>query len=77
MRRSEGLIIPLFYDVEPSDVRYPRRTGGKFKEAFEKHYSRLDRQNESTIHNWEIALREISGLSGWTAEAESGLKFAS
>ncbi|XP_059077626.1 disease resistance protein RUN1-like isoform X2 [Cryptomeria japonica] len=72
MLRSNGFIIPLFYDVEPCDVRYPQREGGPFAEAFRKHYSHLDRQDETTIEEWKNALYQISSLSGWTRAEEFG-----
>ncbi|GLJ06255.1 hypothetical protein SUGI_0034450 [Cryptomeria japonica] len=72
MCRSNGLIIPLFYDVEPCDVRYPQRKGGLFTQAFEKHYTHLDRHDEKTIEQWKGALHQISELSGWSLKAEFG-----
>ncbi|GLJ27655.1 hypothetical protein SUGI_0542720 [Cryptomeria japonica] len=72
MWRSNGFIIPLFYDVEPSDVRYPQREGGPFAKAFQKHYSHLDRQDEQTIEEWKNVLQQISSLSGWTRKEEFG-----
>ncbi|GLJ06265.1 hypothetical protein SUGI_0034570 [Cryptomeria japonica] len=72
MIRSNGFIIPLFYDVEPSDVRYPQRNGGLFARAFQNHYTHLDRQDEKTIEEWKKALHQISFCSGWTREAEFG-----
>ncbi|GLJ27651.1 hypothetical protein SUGI_0542600 [Cryptomeria japonica] len=72
MWRSNGFIIPLFYDVEPSDVRYPQREGGPFAKAFQKHYSHLDRQDEKTIKEWKNVLHQISSLSGWTRAEEFG-----
>ncbi|XP_059076861.1 disease resistance protein RPV1-like [Cryptomeria japonica] len=75
MWRSNGFIIPLFYDVEPSDVRYPQREGGPFAKAFQKHYSHLDRQDEKTIKEWKNVLHQISSLSGWTRAEEFGLEY--
>lgn len=72
MWRSNGFIIPLFYDVEPSDVRYPQREGGPFAKAFQKHYSHLDQQDEKTVEEWKNVLQQISSLSGWTRAEEFG-----
>ncbi|XP_057855863.2 disease resistance protein RPV1 [Cryptomeria japonica] len=72
MCRSNGCIIPLFYDVKPCDVRYPQRNGGAFAGAFKNHYSHLDRQDENTIEDWKRALHQISCVSGWSLEAEFG-----
>ncbi|XP_059076865.1 disease resistance protein Roq1-like [Cryptomeria japonica] len=77
MWRSNGFIIPLFYDVEPSDVRYPQREGGPFAKAFQKHYSHLDQQDEKTIEEWKNVLQQISSLSGWTRAEEFGLYLSS
>ncbi|GLJ17644.1 hypothetical protein SUGI_0307300 [Cryptomeria japonica] len=72
MCRSSGFIIPLFYDVEPCDVHYPQREGGPFAEAFKKHNSDLDQQDENTIKEWKNSLHQISSLSGWTRVEEFG-----
>ncbi|GLJ50797.1 hypothetical protein SUGI_1081900 [Cryptomeria japonica] len=42
MVNTQGLIIPLFYDVDPTHVRYPRGISSPYKQAFEKHYSHCD-----------------------------------
>eukprot|EP01018_Ginkgo_biloba_P008223 Gb_30989 [translate_table: standard] len=63
MSKSKGLLIPLFYDVEPSDVRYPRK--GRYAKAFEQHYSK-GRYSTDTIAAWEKALFEVSSRSGWS-----------
>lgn len=72
MCKSNGFIIPLFYDVEPCDVRYPQRKGGPFAEAFQKHCIHLDRQDENTIEEWKNDLHQISSRSGWTRAEELG-----
>ncbi|GLJ36101.1 hypothetical protein SUGI_0724280 [Cryptomeria japonica] len=59
----ELLIIPLFYDVSPSDVRYPDK--GLFAQAFQKH---KDRYPESTIAEWKSALFTVSSFSGWSLD---------
>eukprot|EP01018_Ginkgo_biloba_P008335 Gb_08632 [translate_table: standard] len=69
MCASNGLVIPLFYDVQPSDVRYPRK--GEYAQAFDKHY-RERRYTEDTISAWISALHQVSSLSGWTMETTSG-----
>ncbi|XP_057853088.1 disease resistance protein RUN1 isoform X2 [Cryptomeria japonica] len=58
-------IIPLFYNVEPSDVRYPDKKGGPYAEAFHKHYTQ-GRHEHHEITAWKAALFQVSSLSGWS-----------
>ncbi|XP_027357340.1 disease resistance-like protein DSC1 [Abrus precatorius] len=62
-RKSEGLIvIPVFYEVDPSHIR---KFTGIFKEAMAKHEKFFgDRDNES-IKEWKDALIEASNICGW------------
>ncbi|GLJ50835.1 hypothetical protein SUGI_1082780 [Cryptomeria japonica] len=59
MLRTPGLIIPLFYDVLPSDVRYPLKDSSQYKQAFLKHYGRSDRYPREEIEWWKHALQQI------------------
>eukprot|EP01018_Ginkgo_biloba_P036643 Gb_29041 [translate_table: standard] len=61
---SNHKLIPLFYNVEPSDVRYPD-TLSAYAKAFQK-YSTQGRYNTDTINRWKDALNEASSLSGWS-----------
>ncbi|KAL5575997.1 hypothetical protein UlMin_017696 [Ulmus minor] len=60
-RTVRQIVIPIFYDVDPSDVG---NQSGSFGEAFGKHEKRfasdLDR-----ILRWREALTEAANLSGW------------
>eukprot|EP01018_Ginkgo_biloba_P005503 Gb_23306 [translate_table: standard] len=67
MCSSKNKIIPLFYNVKPSDVRYTEK--GVYAVAFHKHQ---DRYNVNTVNQWKEALKEVSDLSGWSLEATSG-----
>eukprot|EP01018_Ginkgo_biloba_P007932 Gb_23545 [translate_table: standard] len=75
MCQSKGLIIPLFYDVEPSDVRYHSK--GRYKEAFEELANKRDdnrrRHDEDTISAWKQALHRVSSHSGWSLHTASWL----
>lgn len=60
-REDTGLIIlPVFYEVNPSDVRNQR---GPFERAFAEHEVSCDGQKVSL---WRDALRDVANLSGWT-----------
>ncbi|KAF8017208.1 hypothetical protein BT93_H2410 [Corymbia citriodora subsp. variegata] len=54
-------IMPIFYDVAPSEVRY--QTGG-YGEAFLSHESKK-RYDEETMHKWKAALNTVGALKGW------------
>ncbi|XP_057871462.2 disease resistance protein RUN1 [Cryptomeria japonica] len=69
MRKSTGLIIPLFYDVEPADVRHP--DARKYARAFASH-SQRKRYPLETITEWKEALQYVSSLSGWSMQITSG-----
>ncbi|XP_057454333.1 disease resistance protein RUN1-like [Lotus japonicus] len=63
LRAIEGtygqLVIPIFYHVEPSDVRYQK---GPF--ALEVNSRRRGRRRENLV-GWRTALHEIANLSGY------------
>ncbi|OWM62958.1 hypothetical protein CDL15_Pgr020252 [Punica granatum] len=53
------MVLPVFYDVDPSDVR---KQAGCFGEAFAKHEEDKDKE---TVARWRAALTEVGSLSGW------------
>lgn len=56
---SHGKIIPVFLDVEPSDLRYPEE--GCYAVFFQKHNIRFPLK----IHEWKNALRQVADISGF------------
>ena len=60
MKKNEMIVIPVFYDVDPSDVR---KQTGAFAEAFVA----PERLNKSLkkIEKWREALRELANIAGW------------
>eukprot|EP01018_Ginkgo_biloba_P006228 Gb_36932 [translate_table: standard] len=58
MLNTNAKIIPVFYDVHPSDLRW---TKGTFGIPFQKHEKRFSRQ---TTEEWKKALHDISCFSG-------------
>ncbi|KAJ9551352.1 hypothetical protein OSB04_015397 [Centaurea solstitialis] len=52
----EQTAYPVFYDVEPSEVR---KQSGEFGEVFAKH------EKEEAVGKWRKALEEAAGLAGW------------
>lgn len=57
-RTSSMVIVPVFYELDPSDVRHQK---GKFGEAFEYLTSTAD---EYTKMNWKKALHEVGSTAG-------------
>ncbi|KAJ7950636.1 TIR-NBS-LRR disease resistance protein [Quillaja saponaria] len=55
------LVFPIFYDVDPSDVR---KQMGPFEKAFEEHEERFLLDIDKVL-NWRRALIEAGNLSGW------------
>ncbi|KAL5845764.1 hypothetical protein ACOSQ3_009288 [Xanthoceras sorbifolium] len=58
MKMNKQIVIPVFYDVDPSHVR---KQIGSYKDAFAKHENELQEE----AHKWREALTEASNISGW------------
>ncbi|XP_004289273.1 PREDICTED: TMV resistance protein N-like [Fragaria vesca subsp. vesca] len=54
-------VLPVFYDVDPSDVR---QQTGSFAEAFNEHEKRF-RDDTDKLQGWRTALTKISNFTGW------------
>ncbi|XP_061336956.1 disease resistance protein RPV1-like [Gastrolobium bilobum] len=54
------IIIPIFYDIDPSDVRKQRES---YAEAFAKHDRNF--QDMNMVRKWRESLEEAANLSGW------------
>ncbi|VVA38303.1 PREDICTED: TMV resistance, partial [Prunus dulcis] len=55
-------ILPIFYHVDPSDVRNQR---GSFAEAFTKHEEKF-----RVVNWWRATLRKVANLFGWDSKHE-------
>ncbi|KAL6223030.1 hypothetical protein ACLB2K_006420 [Fragaria x ananassa] len=53
--------LPVFYDVDPSDVR---QQTGSFAEAFNEHEKRF-RDDTDKLQGWRTALTKVSNFTGW------------
>ncbi|XP_010536165.1 PREDICTED: TMV resistance protein N-like isoform X2 [Tarenaya hassleriana] len=56
---SRQMVLPIFHDVHPSDIR---RQIGTVAEAFLKHETR---NPSNKVQSWRVALRDVANLSGW------------
>ncbi|KAJ9543665.1 hypothetical protein OSB04_023372 [Centaurea solstitialis] len=60
-KRKSGLIVlPVFYHIDPSQVRRQKR---KYGEALAKHES-----DGEKVKSWRKALEDVGNLSGWETE---------
>ncbi|XP_045816866.1 probable inactive receptor kinase At5g58300 isoform X1 [Trifolium pratense] len=64
-KKEQGqIVIPVFYEVNPSHVRNQR---GSYGQAFENHEQDL-RQSKDKLQKWRNALTEAANLSGWHSQ---------
>ena len=62
-KEKMGLIIlPIFYDVDPSEVRKQTKI---YAQAFVEHEKSF-KENMKKVHKWRATLREVANLSGWS-----------
>ncbi|XP_059454811.1 disease resistance protein RPV1-like [Corylus avellana] len=57
----EQIVVPVFYKVDPSEVRHQRKSFGV---AFAKHEERF-KDKQMMVQKWRTALTQVSNLSGW------------
>ncbi|KAK4263669.1 hypothetical protein QN277_029053 [Acacia crassicarpa] len=55
------LVLPIFYDVEPTEVR---RQKGCYEQALSEHRNNI-RADEDEINSWKFTLQEVSTISGY------------
>nr|XP_017239214.1 PREDICTED: TMV resistance protein N-like [Daucus carota subsp. sativus] len=64
-KRNQNRVVPVFYYVDPSDLRYQK---GSFGEALNYH---MKRYSVDIIEKWKSALAEIGQLSGYHLKKDS------
>ncbi|BBH08999.1 LIM domain-containing protein, partial [Prunus dulcis] len=64
--KSKGTVLPVFYNVDPSDVR---KQSGSFAGAFVEHEKRF-REDIEKVMRWRDALTEVANLSGLDSKNE-------
>ncbi|XP_050277260.1 TMV resistance protein N-like [Quercus robur] len=60
-KNNGQVVLPVFYKVDPSDVRNQQE---KFGEALAKH-EKIFKDNKEKVQRWRAALNEASHISGW------------
>ncbi|CAN1804938.1 Disease resistance protein L6 [Linum perenne] len=66
-KRNKGqIILPVFYNVDPTDVRHQT---GSYKQAFQQHEKKFSKE---TVDKWRAALGEVGALKGWVVKDSNG-----
>ena len=61
MKKTCLRVLPVFYHVDPSDVRNQR---GTLAEAFAKHEEDT-KVNTEDVQAWKATLKDVGHISGW------------
>ncbi|XP_075638552.1 TMV resistance protein N-like [Castanea sativa] len=64
-------VFPIFYHVDPSDIRKQKRT---FAEAFDK-YKENFKESIEMVETWRSSLTEVANLSGWDLQDRHETEF--
>nr|XP_023874680.1 TMV resistance protein N-like [Quercus suber] len=59
-KKNDQLVRPVFYNVNPSEIRNQK---GKFGEALAKHEEKF--KDAEKVQRWRNALYEVANISGW------------
>uniref|UniRef100_A0A2N9F7Q0 TIR domain-containing protein n=1 Tax=Fagus sylvatica TaxID=28930 RepID=A0A2N9F7Q0_FAGSY len=70
MKEMKTTVFPIFYDVDPSNVR---KQNGTFAQAFAKHEEHF-KDNIKKVQTWRTTLREVANLKGWHLQDRSESK---
>jgi len=69
-RRLNGqVVLPVFYDVDPSVVRHQKGDFGKALEVAAKSRYIIEEVMVKVLSKWRKVLTEASNLSGWDGSA--------
>ncbi|GLJ34298.1 hypothetical protein SUGI_0689240 [Cryptomeria japonica] len=61
--KTDATIVPIFYRVNPSDLRWAGQGKGKYAHAFAQHEEKATYASEK-IESWKMALQTISFING-------------
>ncbi|GLJ34259.1 hypothetical protein SUGI_0688520 [Cryptomeria japonica] len=64
-------IIPVFYLVDPSDLRWVAQDKGRYAPAF-SHHKKKRRYTSKMLREWKSALQKVSYLSGYMLNSDDG-----
>ncbi|XP_028786451.1 TMV resistance protein N-like [Neltuma alba] len=58
------LVVPIFYNIDPSDIR---KQNGRFGDGFAKLIQRF-KHDQKRVQEWENALTKSASISGWDSK---------
>ncbi|KAK7286733.1 hypothetical protein RJT34_21944 [Clitoria ternatea] len=65
-RKTHGqIVVPIFYHIDPSDIRHQKGAFGQALEALASKIHLGKGVKQSIISKWRTALTQASNLSGW------------
>ncbi|XP_057841570.2 disease resistance protein Roq1 isoform X2 [Cryptomeria japonica] len=67
MFQTKARIIPLFYQVDPSDFRHIK---GRVADAFSKHEEK-NRYPKDDIEQWKVCLKKVSEIKGYEFKGQN------
>ncbi|KAL2966389.1 hypothetical protein AAZX31_16G114600 [Glycine max] len=70
-QRKRLMVIPVFYKVDPSDVRNQR---GSYEDALAKLEGKFQHDPEK-LQKWKMALKQVANLSGYHFKEGDGYEF--
>ncbi|XVF30479.1 hypothetical protein REPUB_Repub16aG0061600 [Reevesia pubescens] len=59
-KSSQHIVLPVFYDVDPTQVKKQTQS---YEEAFSRHEERFKSEMD-TVERWRVALKEVADLAG-------------
>lgn len=68
---SDSTIIPVFYRVKPSQLRWTKKDDGVYAESL-RSFQKKETFDSKTIEQWREALSEVAGKSGFELDAFNG-----
>jgi len=70
--KGRGRVVwPIFYDVDPSDVRWSEKEKGTYGKAMDDHETR-NWHTKDKLEEWKNALNEVANLSGTVYKWKTG-----
>ncbi|CAK8574973.1 unnamed protein product [Lathyrus sativus] len=64
-KKNGRVVLPVFYEMDPSDVRHGRASYG---EALAKHEKRFVKDGVQKVQKWRMALHNAANLAGFHIE---------
>ncbi|GLJ23449.1 hypothetical protein SUGI_0443810 [Cryptomeria japonica] len=64
MLKTGKTVIPVFFEVDPGDIRWTPKGNGIYSDAFSKH-KESGRYSPEKIEDWKVALQNVANRKGY------------